>query len=65
MELILGILGIIIWLMVTTVIMSATVTICMISLFVGAIGGVCIGFVKGIINYFASVREELTFDRYE
>ncbi|MBQ8295336.1 MAG: hypothetical protein IJX87_02750 [Clostridia bacterium] len=64
MELILGILGIIVWLLVTSIVMFITLTICGISLFIGAIGGMFIGFFKGLINYFAAVREELKFSHH-
>ena len=62
-EFILGLLGIALWLMITGFIMFVTLIICGVSLFIGAVGGFFIGFVKGIINYFAALREELTFSQ--
>lgn len=62
-EFILGLLGIVLWLMITGVIMFITLIICAASLFIGAVGGFFIGFIKGIINYFAALREELTFSQ--
>ena len=63
LEIIIFILGIMLWLMITGVIMFITFFVCGVSLFIGAVGGFVIGIVKGVINYFGAIREELTFSQ--
>ena len=64
MEFILGLLGIMLWLAVTGIVMFITLLVCGVSLLIGAIGGAFIGFFKGLINYFAALRDELKFQHH-
>ena len=62
-EIIVFLLGVSLWLTVTGFVTFITLVLCGASLLVGAIGGFFIGLGKGVLNYFAAIREELTFSQ--
>ena len=55
--------GIFCWFMITGLIMFITLVICAVSLFIGAVGGFCMGVGKGVFNYFSALRSELQFSQ--
>ena len=56
-----AILVIILWLALTALFLFLTAVISMASVQIGGLAGIVTGFLRGILNYFAALKDELRF----
>ena len=56
-----AILVIIVWLALTLLFLFVTAALSTASVWIGGLAGIAVGFLKGVFNYFAALKEELRF----
>lgn len=56
-----AILVIIVWLALTFLFLFVTAALSFASVMIGGIGGIVTGFLRGVFNYFAALKDELRF----